>query len=194
MISSLTGLPDLSHAGNDFHCRPRNAKLSVDPPRAVACGERAYTGTRIDSAGGVRYEHDPAGRMTLRQKPRLSRKPDTWRYEWDTEDRLTACTTPDGARWIYTYDALGRRTAKYRLGEAGPPVEAQPAPIERVDPDAIHPDSEKRTWAQQFRRRMNHQANRDENGNLVPPKGLKERPRHVDDPLGKKRKRSCPGK
>jgi RHS repeat-associated protein len=92
--------------------------------RATARGERTYTGTRIISAGGVRYEHDSAGRMTLRQKTRLSRKPDTWRYEWDAEDRLTACTTPDGTRWVYTYDALGRRTGKYRINADGSPVEA----------------------------------------------------------------------
>ncbi|MFZ3557637.1 DUF6531 domain-containing protein [Streptomyces sp. BH055] len=89
-----------------------------------ARGERAYRGTKVLSAGNVRYEHDAAGRMTLRQKTRLSRKPDTWRYEWDAEDRLTACTTPDGTRWTYTYDPMGRRTAKYRTGEEGVPVEA----------------------------------------------------------------------
>ncbi|MGW7487207.1 DUF6531 domain-containing protein [Streptomyces sp. NPDC054786] len=89
-----------------------------------ARGERTYQGTRLISAGGVRYEHDAAGRMTLRQKTRLSKKPDTWRYEWDAENRLTACTTPDGTRWTYTYDPLGRRTAKYRMGEDGAPVEA----------------------------------------------------------------------
>ncbi|WP_449657215.1 RHS repeat-associated core domain-containing protein [Streptomyces hazeniae] len=61
--------------------------------------------------------------MTLRQKTRLSRKPDTWRYHWDAEDRLTACTTPDGTRWTYTYDPLGRRTAKHRLGPDGEPAE-----------------------------------------------------------------------
>ncbi|MCH6159952.1 HNH/endonuclease VII fold putative polymorphic toxin [Streptomyces sp. M600PL45_2] len=61
----------------------------------------------------------------LRQKKRLSRKPDTWRYEWDALDRLVACTTPDGNRWVYTYDALGRRTTKQRLGDDGEtPVEA----------------------------------------------------------------------
>ncbi|WP_070010523.1 DUF6531 domain-containing protein [Streptomyces abyssalis] len=92
--------------------------------RSEARGERQYTGTRILTAGGVRYEHDAAGRMTLRQKRRLSRKPDTWRYEWDAEDRLTSCTTPDGTRWRYTYDPMGRRTAKYRLDESGSPVEA----------------------------------------------------------------------
>ncbi len=88
----------------------------------TARGDRAYEGTRVVSAGGVRYEHDDAGRMTLRRKTRLSRKPDTWRYEWDAEDRLTACTTPDGTRWTYTYDPLGRRTAKHRLGPEGSPA------------------------------------------------------------------------
>ncbi|SCK19392.1 DUF6531 domain-containing protein [Streptomyces sp. WMMB 322] len=89
-----------------------------------ARGERTYQGTQILTAGSVRYEHDAAGRMTLRQKARLSRKPDTWRYEWDAEDRLIACTTPDGARWSYAYDPLGRRAAKYRLDEGGSPIEA----------------------------------------------------------------------
>ncbi|MFG2398039.1 DUF6531 domain-containing protein [Streptomyces lydicus] len=88
-------------------------------PRAEARGSRTYTGTRIQEAGAVRYEHDDAGRMVLRQKRRLSKKPDTWRYEWDAEDRLTACTTPDGDRWHYTYDPIGRRTAKYRMAEDG---------------------------------------------------------------------------
>jgi RHS repeat-associated protein len=92
--------------------------------RASARGERTYAGTRIVSAGSMRYEHDASGRMTLRQKTRLSRKPDTWRYEWDTEDRLTACTTPDGTRWTYAYDPLGRRTAKYRHNADGSLAEA----------------------------------------------------------------------
>ncbi|WP_093637933.1 DUF6531 domain-containing protein [Streptomyces sp. 2224.1] len=89
-----------------------------------ARGERSYQGTKVLSAGKVRYEHDAAGRMTLRQRARLSKKPDTWRYEWDAEDRLTACTTPDGTRWTYTYDPLGRRTAKHRSGEEGAPAES----------------------------------------------------------------------
>jgi RHS repeat-associated protein len=84
-------------------------------------------GTRITRAGNVRYEHDALGRIILRQKTRLSRKPDTWRYEWDAEDRLTSVTTPDGTRWRYTYDPLGRRTAKLRLGQDGETV------VERVD-------------------------------------------------------------
>ncbi|MDN0193722.1 RHS repeat-associated core domain-containing protein [Streptomyces sp. S.PNR 29] len=83
-------------------------------PGQEAVGERRYRGSRLERAGAVRYEHDAQGRITLRQKTRLSRKPDTWRYEWDAEDRLTAVTTPDGTRWTYLYDPLGRRIAKQR--------------------------------------------------------------------------------
>ncbi|MFI5878056.1 putative T7SS-secreted protein [Streptomyces sp. NPDC051554] len=95
-------------------------------PGQEATGDRSYTGTRITRAGNVRYEHDALGRITLRQKSRLSRKPDTWRYDWDAEDRLTSVTTPDGTRWRYTYDPLGRRTAKSRLAVDGETV------VERV--------------------------------------------------------------
>ncbi|MFJ9178851.1 putative T7SS-secreted protein [Streptomyces sp. NPDC102360] len=92
------------------------------PGGQTATGERTYTGTRITRAGNIRYEHDAAGRTTLRQKTRLSRKPDTWHYTWDAEDRLTTCTTPDGTRWRYRYDPLGRRTRKQLLASDGESV------------------------------------------------------------------------
>ncbi|MCM2578720.1 putative T7SS-secreted protein [Streptomyces meridianus] len=92
-------------------------------PASEARGSRTYTGTRINRAGQVRYEHDSQGRITLRQKARLSRKPDTWRYSWDAEDRLTAVTTPDGQTWRYLYDPLGRRIAKQRIADDGTVVE-----------------------------------------------------------------------
>ncbi len=88
-------------------------------PGSEARGERVYAGTRITRAGSVRYEHDAQGRVVLRQKTRLSRKPDTWRYEWDAESRLSAVVTPDGTRWRYRYDPLGRRIAKQRLASDG---------------------------------------------------------------------------
>ncbi|WP_369365098.1 DUF6531 domain-containing protein [Streptomyces sp. CG4] len=91
-------------------------------PGHEAVGPRAYTGTRLTRAGGVHYEHDAQGRVVVRRKTRLSRKPDIWRYEWDSEDRLTAVTTPDGSRWRYIYDPLGRRTAKLRLDADGETV------------------------------------------------------------------------
>ncbi|MFJ2967291.1 putative T7SS-secreted protein [Streptomyces collinus] len=91
-------------------------------PGREATGARTYHGTSLTRAGSVRYEHDDRGRVTLRQKTRLSRKPDTWRYGWDTEDRLTSVITPDGTRWRYRYDPLGRRTAKQRLASDGETV------------------------------------------------------------------------
>ncbi|MFI1573897.1 putative T7SS-secreted protein [Streptomyces anulatus] len=96
-------------------------------PGQEATGPRAYTGTRITRAGDVRYEHDAAGRIVLRRKTRLSRKPDIWRYTWDAEDRLTGVVTPDGTRWRYLYDPLGRRTAKQRLAPDGVTVAEQTA-------------------------------------------------------------------
>jgi RHS repeat-associated protein len=84
-----------------------------------AQGPREYAGTLITRAGGVRYQHDALGRITMRQRVRLSGKPDTWRYEWDADNRLTAVTTPDGTVWRYRYDPLGRRIAKQRLASDG---------------------------------------------------------------------------
>ncbi|MFK4190042.1 hypothetical protein ACI2L4_39660, partial [Streptomyces sparsogenes] len=95
-------------AGNQTH-----ATWPDRHPGADTTGPRAYTGTRITRAGRVRYEHDAAGRLTLRQKTRLSKRPDTWRYTWDAENHLTTVTTPDGNTWRYLYDPLGRRTAKH---------------------------------------------------------------------------------
>ncbi|GHB33687.1 putative T7SS-secreted protein [Streptomyces chryseus] len=96
-----------------------SASWPAPMPGQEAVGPRTYTGTRIRTAGGVRYEHDMAGRIALRQKPRLSRKPDTWRYTWDAEDRLVSVLTPDGTTWRYQYDPLGRRIAKRRLAPDG---------------------------------------------------------------------------
>ncbi|MET9533068.1 DUF6531 domain-containing protein [Streptomyces sp. NPDC006649] len=87
-----------------------------------AVGARAYSGSRITRAGRVRYEHDAAGRVVLRQKTRLSRGPATWRYTWDSENRVTQVITPDGTTWRYAYDPLGRRIAKRRLAADGSAV------------------------------------------------------------------------
>ncbi|WP_019884405.1 DUF6531 domain-containing protein [Streptomyces purpureus] len=101
-------------AGNQRH-----AVWPSGMPGAEAAGERRYEGSRLIGAGAVRYEYDAQGRVVLRQKTRLSRKPDTWHYTWDADDHLTAVTTPDGTRWRYRYDPLGRRAAKQRLAPDG---------------------------------------------------------------------------
>jgi len=72
-------------------------------------------GTRITRAGNLRYRYDAAGRVVARTRTRISRKPETWRYEWDADDRLVAVAAPDGTRWRYRYDPLGRRVAKQHL-------------------------------------------------------------------------------
>ncbi|NED08226.1 type IV secretion protein Rhs [Streptomyces sp. SID6648] len=90
-----------------------------------ATGERAYVGTRVLRAGHNRYEHDAAGRVVVRTKTRLSKKPATWRYTYNAGNQLTAVTTPDGVRWRYRYDPLGRRTLKERIADDGVSVAEQ---------------------------------------------------------------------
>ncbi|MEV4612213.1 RHS repeat-associated core domain-containing protein [Kitasatospora sp. NPDC049258] len=91
----------------------------------AALGARTYDGTQLTSAGRIRYEYDAAGRITLRQKSRLSKKPENWRYTWDADGHLTGVLTPDGTQWRYLYDPFGRRIAKQRLGGDGVTVEEQ---------------------------------------------------------------------
>jgi RHS repeat-associated protein len=97
----------------------------VAPGRsATANGGRSYQGTLLKSAGRSRYEHDAICRTVAGSHTTLSGKVRTWRYTWDAEDRLTQVTTPDGARWRYLYDPLGRRMAKQRLTGDGAGADA----------------------------------------------------------------------
>ncbi|HEY3463641.1 MAG TPA: RHS repeat-associated core domain-containing protein, partial [Amycolatopsis sp.] len=68
-----------------------------------------YRGTTLVSAGPTRYTADAQGRVTGRR-----RGEESWTYSWDRLDRLRSVRTPDGARWTYHYDPLGRRFAKRR--------------------------------------------------------------------------------
>ncbi|MFD8497651.1 RHS repeat-associated core domain-containing protein [Amycolatopsis sp. NPDC059657] len=83
----------------------------------AAQGPREYRGNLLERAGGTLLRHDSQGRLVQRSKKRLSAKPATWNYAWDSEDRLVGVVTPDGARWKYVYDPFGRRMAKLLLGE-----------------------------------------------------------------------------
>lgn len=100
----------------------------------------------MGTAGTVRYAYDAAGRTTLRQKPRLSRKPDNWRYTWNTRDQLTAVTTPDGTTWHYAYDALGRRTSKRRLAPDGSAAAAEETRFTYQGPTLIEETSTSTDW------------------------------------------------
>ncbi|MFB7667112.1 DUF6531 domain-containing protein [Kitasatospora sp. NPDC056138] len=95
-----------------------------------AVGPRAYRGTELTRAGSVDYTYDGAGRVVVRRAaggPEGTGGLGAWRYTWDVEDRLVAVTTPDGQLWRYTYDPLGRRTAKLRVADDGVTV------LERTD-------------------------------------------------------------
>ncbi|MFC9973748.1 DUF6531 domain-containing protein [Spirillospora sp. NPDC127200] len=121
------------------------------PPQGAeedSLGDREFTGTLIRRAGRVRYEHDGQGRVVLRQHPRPSSKPATWRYHWDADDRMVGVETPEGHHWRYLYDALGRRIAKRRIAPDGQGV------LEQVDFVWDGPrlaEQVRRTWSPQHR-------------------------------------------
>ncbi len=96
---------------------------SAASPSVDSRGARQYDETLVLTTGDMRFSYDPQGRMVIRQKKRLSRKPETWRYEWNAEDRLVGVMTPDGTRWRYLYDPLGRRVAKEKLAADGSTTE-----------------------------------------------------------------------
>ncbi|MGO4205036.1 putative T7SS-secreted protein [Rhodococcus sp. TAF43] len=82
-------------------------------------GRREYHGTLLVRDGRTQFHYDDAGRLIRKVTTRLSRKPDVWQYRYDAFDQLVEVTTPDGTRWRYSYDALGRRTVKSRLAADG---------------------------------------------------------------------------
>ncbi|MDI5970086.1 RHS repeat-associated core domain-containing protein [Streptomyces sp. SL13] len=89
---------------------------TAPPADPTTIGARTHTATRVRRAGRTTYDHDAQGRRTRTVRRTLSGRRDVTTYAWDPDDRLTAVTTPDGTRWRYTYDPLGRRTGKHRLG------------------------------------------------------------------------------
>ncbi|MDF2254446.1 DUF6531 domain-containing protein [Streptantibioticus ferralitis] len=92
---------------------------SAEAPAHPAAGDREFTGTLIHRAGRTTYEHDAQGRLTRKTRKLLNGQTRTWSFSWNAEDRLTDAVTPDGERWHYAYDPLGRRVAKRRLVEDG---------------------------------------------------------------------------
>ncbi|GAA1962340.1 RHS repeat-associated core domain-containing protein [Amycolatopsis minnesotensis] len=110
---------DLDPAGRVLGTAGETAEIAPPPP-ALSDDD----GTGLRTSGPVRYLRDQQGRIVVRQRAKLSGKPDVWRYSWNSEDRLVGVETPDGARWRYRYDPFGRRTRKERLGADGAVLEA----------------------------------------------------------------------
>ncbi|MFF0148180.1 RHS repeat-associated protein [Amycolatopsis sulphurea] len=73
--------------------------------------------TQWSGATGGTDEYDGLARRTRHHEPGPG-GPRTWEYQW-TGERLTGLRTPDGGRWRYRYDPLGRRIAKERLRPDG---------------------------------------------------------------------------
>ncbi|MEV8503673.1 RHS repeat-associated core domain-containing protein [Actinoplanes sp. NPDC051475] len=82
-----------------------------------AAGDRAYEGTDLTRAGEIAYRYDRAGRLIRRQEPDGRGGLRVWTFVWNADGQLHGVVTPDGSRWRYRYDALGRRVAKQRLAD-----------------------------------------------------------------------------
>jgi RHS repeat-associated protein len=93
---------------------------NASTPSGTLSGQWNYSGTLLRQADMLRYEYDPQGRVT-----RKERGSEVWQYTWNSDDQLTGLVTPDNTEWRYRYDALGRRIAKERR--------AHGQVVERVD-------------------------------------------------------------
>ncbi|MGH1555293.1 RHS repeat-associated core domain-containing protein [Streptomyces sp. L7] len=93
--------------------------VRADAPGHEASQEREFDGMLLRRAGRTTYEHDGQGRLVRRTHRLLDGRKRTWTYAWNAEDRLTEAVTPDGERWRYAYDPLGRRILKHRLAGDG---------------------------------------------------------------------------
>ncbi|MFK4222818.1 DUF6531 domain-containing protein [Streptomyces sp. NPDC019890] len=92
-------------------------------PAHDSVGDHEFEGTLIRRAGSTLYEHDAQGRLIRKTRKLLNGQQHTWTYVWNAEDRLVKAVTPDGERWQYTYDPLGRRISKQRLADDGTAAE-----------------------------------------------------------------------
>jgi RHS repeat-associated protein len=93
--------------------------VDASAPAHDTPGEREFDGTLVRSAGATAYEHDAQGRLIRRTRRLLNGQSRTWTYVWNAEDRLAEVVTPDGDRWRYAYDPLGRRISKHRVAVDG---------------------------------------------------------------------------
>jgi RHS repeat-associated protein len=92
---------------------------------------------------------------------------------WDWNRPGSALRVVDRGGQLVSYD--NRRLDAARQVRAQDPNYR--VKVERVDPNAVHPESTTgRTWDQSFERRMKNKRNTDENGCRVPWQGLFERP------------------
>ncbi|MEY9933966.1 RHS repeat-associated protein [Catenulispora sp. GP43] len=85
--------------------------------RAERAQQAPATRTLIRRAGRTHHEYDSAGRVVRTTRRTLDGRRRTWRYTWDSEDRLVQADTPDDGTWRYAYDPAGRRIGKHRVAD-----------------------------------------------------------------------------
>jgi RHS repeat-associated protein len=123
-VLTVAGAGTVHGAGERYSYDPEGNVVSAawpaDEERGLSVqGDRETDGGRVLRAGRVRYAYDAQGRVVTRTHHLLSGGRRSWTYTWDSEDRLTSVTTPDGSRWHYLYDPLGRRVAKENRTDDG---------------------------------------------------------------------------
>jgi len=79
---------------------------------------------RIVRQNGTTYRYDRLGRLVEKSEQPNGFRPQHWRYRWDADNRLIELTTPQGERWHYAYDGLGRRIRKLKVVPGGLPTKA----------------------------------------------------------------------
>ncbi|WP_261887408.1 deaminase domain-containing protein [Vibrio aerogenes] len=67
---------------------------------------------RVVETGRFKYVYDECGRVTTKTESKDGFRPQTTKFIWNDEDRLTHIELPDGTRYRYRYDPFGRRIAK----------------------------------------------------------------------------------
>ena len=78
------------------------------------------SGDQLEQQSHLTHRYDAEGRRVETIDRRDPDSTHSWRYEWDSLDRLRFLRRPDGQVWRYTYDPLGRRTSKAQVGVGTP--------------------------------------------------------------------------
>jgi RHS repeat-associated protein len=107
--ASRAGVPT-----GDFQYDP-NGNLSSARHGGLTEDTQYGPGNVLLRKGATRFEYDGQGRLIRKLLgPAFPGQPSpTWEFTWDPLDQLRSVTTPNGEKWEYRYDALGRRISKH---------------------------------------------------------------------------------
>lgn len=98
---------DANVVATSFASRP-NSKRQQAVQSLVEIGP----GDQVLRKDDTEFTYDGDGRLTTKTKRLSDGTVQIWKYEWNPLGLLSAVTRPDGEKWTYSYDALGRRVRK----------------------------------------------------------------------------------